>query len=109
ASLKTFKVNAADQIYTVTHFHFLFWDLIPRPEKRTFTMESGNLEFGEIELIEDTIQSLRNCVENEDNHTNQFSSSIYIQPGKLLTDFVGGKNHTTNYEFFLSPKKKRAI
>ncbi|KAJ0622549.1 hypothetical protein HanRHA438_Chr01g0020731 [Helianthus annuus] len=40
----------------------------------------GDLEFGEVELIQDTIQGLSSFVENEDNHTNRFSSSIHRKP-----------------------------
>ncbi|KAJ0956782.1 hypothetical protein HanPSC8_Chr01g0019551 [Helianthus annuus] len=48
----------------------------------------GDLEFGEVELI----QGLSNLVENEDNHTNRFSSSIHRKPEIMLSTMVGDPN-----------------
>ncbi|KAM0051085.1 hypothetical protein Hdeb2414_s0007g00231261 [Helianthus debilis subsp. tardiflorus] len=48
----------------------------------------GDLEFGEVELI----QGLSNFVENEDNHTNRLSSSIHRKPEIMLSTMVGDTN-----------------
>ncbi|KAK1428557.1 hypothetical protein QVD17_17393 [Tagetes erecta] len=39
-----------------------------------FTMEKGDLELAEVDLI----QSLVSCAENEDDHENRFSASNYM-------------------------------
>ncbi|MFS7903168.1 hypothetical protein Hanom_Chr01g00020821 [Helianthus anomalus] len=48
-------------------------------------MERGDLELGQVDSIgQETMQSLLDCVEDEENHTNPFSSSMHIAPGILV-------------------------
>ncbi|XP_076941407.1 UPF0481 protein At3g47200-like [Bidens hawaiensis] len=47
-------------------------------------MERWDLEFGQVELIQGTIRSLLDCVENDEEIlVNQFSPSIYMAPSTL--------------------------
>ncbi|KAF5821898.1 hypothetical protein HanXRQr2_Chr01g0020191 [Helianthus annuus] len=44
-------------------------------------MERGDLELGEVDSIgQETMQSLLDCVEDEENHTNRFSPSMHMAP-----------------------------
>ncbi|MFS7903171.1 hypothetical protein Hanom_Chr01g00020851 [Helianthus anomalus] len=46
-------------------------------------MERGDLELGDVDSIgQETMQSLLDCVEDEENHSNRFSPSMHMAPGK---------------------------
>ncbi|KAF5808168.1 hypothetical protein HanRHA438_Chr04g0153961 [Helianthus annuus] len=49
----------------------------------TFTMENGDLELGDVDIIQKGTRSLLECVRNEVKHMESFSPKIYMVPSVI--------------------------
>ncbi|GKC38008.1 putative UPF0481 protein, partial [Tanacetum coccineum] len=58
--------------------------MIAKKNKQIFQMENVDAELGrDVNVVQNTVQSLLDCVENYKSFTNKFSPSIYMAPSTL--------------------------